>query len=99
MPKIWQNGLTKAANDKALEMYGHNMKTKHGDGFKRHTKLDDAKLCLYMDAFIPKIKSWVRIDADQAKEDNERRRSRARKNSSNKALFSTVSGDEEEEEK
>ena len=34
---------------KILERYGHAMKNKHKDGFKRHIKIDDTKLCLYMD--------------------------------------------------
>ena len=80
---------------KALEMYGHNMKNKHGNGFKRHTKLDDTKLCLYMDAFVPKLKTWVRIEVDQAREDNDRRRSRAIAAAGNKDLLSTLSDGED----
>ena len=80
---------------KALEVYGHHMKTKHGDGFKRHTKLDDEKMCLYMDAYIPRMKSWVRIDVDQAKSDNEKRRKKQVKIMDSNAL-STVSDEEDE---
>ena len=58
---------------KCLEQYGHAMKTKHKAGFKRHIKMDDADTCLYMDAFIPKVKDWVRIDLDVARADNEKR--------------------------
>ena len=85
---------------KTFEQYGHAMREKHGKDFRRHTKLDDTKLCLYMDAFVPKMKAWVRIDVDKAREDNERRRYKASKVAEgNKGLFSTVSEDDEEEEK
>ena len=74
----------------------HNLKNKHGLGFKRHTKLDDSKLCLYMDAFIPKLGEWIRIDVDQAKEDSDKRRSRAKKAVNAKNVLSTLTDDEED---
>ena len=59
---------------KDFEQYGHAMWNKHGKGFKRHIKLNDSQLNLYMDAFIPRAKKWVRIDIEMAREDNRKRR-------------------------
>ena len=53
--------------------YGHAMKVKYGVGFKRHTKLDDSKLCVYMDIFLPKHNSWARVDMDVVRRDNDGR--------------------------
>ena len=61
---------------KACENYGHAMKKKHGAGFKRHTKLDDAELCLYMDLYLPKKKQWTRVDMAAICVDNGARRKR-----------------------
>ena len=82
---------------KTLEMYGHNMKQKHGKQFKRHIKTDDTTLGLYMDAYIPKLKKWTRLDIDTAKEDNNGRREKERK-LSDKGLFSTCGDDGSEDE-
>ena len=58
---------------KACEQYGHAMKSKHGIGFKRHTKLDDSRLCLYVDIYLPKPKVWARVDIDVVRKDNDGR--------------------------
>ena len=61
---------------KSCEQYGHAMKTKHGDGFKRHTKMDDTNQSIYIDMYIPKSQTWVRVDMDMVRRDNKDRQSR-----------------------
>ena len=80
---------------KALEQYGHAMREKHGKDFKRHTKLDDSCLCVYLDVFLPGPKAWVRVDVDLARKDNQKRIARKSK-VSNVNLLSTASDDEAE---
>ena len=58
---------------KSCEQYGHAMKKKHGVGFKRHTKMDDSRLCIYMDMYLPAQKAWVRVDMDVVTKDNTNR--------------------------
>ena len=64
---------------KACEQYGHAMKLKHGKGFKRHTKLDDANMCLYLDMYLPKSEIWARVDMDIVRKDNRGRLQRRQK--------------------
>ena len=80
---------------KYLEKYGHALKAKHKAGFKRHIKLDDSNLCLYMDAFLPKVKEWMRIDVELAREDNARRTKKIA-SAKDKKLLSTVESEDEE---
>ena len=72
------------------------MKSKHKDGFKRHIKMDDSSMCLYIDAFIPRVKEWVRIDVEIAREDNAKRQKK-RTDIVNKDLRTVESDDEEEQ--
>ena len=81
---------------KTFEQYGHSMREKHGSEFKRHTKLDDTRLCLYMDLYLPKAKEWVRVEADHAREDNGTRMKRRAK-VDKKDLFSAVEEEKMEE--
>ena len=64
---------------KACEQYGHAMKNKHGVGFKRHTKLDDSLMCVYMEVYLPKKKTWVRVDMVTVSKDNKGRQARRTK--------------------
>ena len=82
---------------KALEQYGHAMKLKHKDGFRRHIKMDDSGLCLYMDVYLPKQKQWVRVDMDLVKEDNAGRAAKIRK-AVNKNDLRTGNSDSDEDE-
>ena len=36
--------------------------------------MDDSILGLYLDAFIPSLKKWIRINVEHAKDDNKKRR-------------------------
>ena len=65
---------------RALEQYGHAMKGKHGNGFKRHIKMDDMMKCLYIDLYLPKQKEWISVDMDLVLRDNEGRRNKKKKN-------------------
>ena len=67
--------------------------------FKRHTKMDDSRMCLYLDAFIPKLREWVRIDMDVVHKDNEGRLKRRAKLTDKKMLFTTDSAGSDEEDK
>ena len=80
---------------KTLEQYGHAMKQKHKIGFKRHIKLDDSILGLYMDIYLPKQKEWVRIDMELARTDNAGRRAK-KSQAINKKLLSTIESGEED---
>ena len=84
-------------DQKTFEQYGHNMWKKHGKQFKRHIKLDDSSLTLYMDAFIPKIKKWIRIEIDVAREDNSKRKARMETVTDKNLLSTCVEEDEVEE--
>ena len=64
------------ADFKALEQYGHALKSKHKNGFKRHIKLDDSNLSLYLDVFLPSQNKWIRVGVDHAREDNKKRMTR-----------------------
>ena len=79
---------------KALEQYGHNMKTKHKKNFKRHIKIDDSLLCLYIDVFIPKTNQWIRVDMDNVREDNKARLDKKNKGTDKKHLQTCNSDDE-----
>ena len=81
---------------KALEQYGHAMKGKHKAGFKRHIKLDDAILGLYLDCFIPKLREWIRIDMDVARKDN-KNRLKKRTGAAAKNLIYTADSDSEDD--
>ena len=81
---------------KALEQYGHAMKNKHKIGFKRHIKIDDSGLCLYMDIYVPKAKEWIRVDMELVQEDNKKRTAKSAGKVDRKML-STVDSAEEEE--
>ena len=70
------------------------MKEKIGKGFKRHTKLDDALLCLYLDLYLPGPSKWVRVDVELAKTDNIKRQAKQAKKT-DLALLSTASDDDE----
>ena len=83
---------------KCLERYGHALKEKHKEGFKRHIKMDDANMCLYMDAFIPRVKEWVKVDMDLAREDGARR-AKKRSEIAEKKLLYTVESDDEKDDK
>ena len=78
---------------KSLEQYGHAMREKYGREFKRHTKMDDAGLCVYLDVYLPGPKVWMRVDVDLARKDNQQRLAK-KSNTSNSHLLSTASGDE-----
>ena len=85
---------------KALEQYGHALKMKYKKNFKRHIKIDDSLLCLYIDVYIPSTGDWSRVDIEAARADNRARMAKKTKNSS-KHLCShdgSDSGEEEEEE-
>ena len=78
---------------KALEQYGHAMKEKHGRGFKRHIKIDDSALCLYLDVFLPKKEKWIRVDMDHVREDNKKRRKDNNSSSVDFKELSTTEGE------
>ena len=80
---------------KTLERYGHAMKKKHKSNFKRHIKMDDSGLCLYMDAYIPKAGDWVRIDMDIAKADNAKRQKKISQLTEKKLLCTAESDSDE----
>ena len=82
---------------KALEQYGHAMKEKHKEGFKRHIKIDDARQCLYMDVYIPKQKQWARVDMDLVREDNNSRAAKKARTMDKRTLTTAGSSEEEEE--
>ena len=79
---------------KALEQYGHAMKTKHKDGFKRHIKIDDTTMCLYMDVYLPKPKEWMRVDMEHVRADNKARTKKKNSTTDRKQLSTVDSGDE-----
>ena len=81
---------------KLMERYGHAMRIKHKEKFKRHIKMDDACMCIYMDAFVPKVGEWVRIEMDTAREDNAKRMHKKTKGNQRK-LFCTVDSDSDAE--
>ena len=83
------------ADFKALEQYGHALKSKHKNGFKRHIKLDDSCLGLYLDVFLPKQAKWIRVDVEHARMDNKRRTARTMKKSDMDQL--STCGDSEDE--
>ena len=74
---------------KALEQYGHAMKEKHGKNMKRHTKLDDASLCVYLDIYLPRQETWVRVDVDLARKDNQKRQEKKSKKTDSDLLSTT----------
>ena len=82
---------------KALEEYGHAMRGKHGNGFKRHIKIDDTLLCLYLDICLPKQAEWIRVDMEHVLADNKGRRDKKAKKT-DKNLLSTVGSDDEKME-
>ena len=84
------------ADFKALEQYGHAMREKHGKLFKRHIKLDDATLGIYLDVFIPRTKSWVRVDVGLARADNLKRQS-VRSRGTDRDLLTTDDNEEQQE--
>ena len=83
---------------KALEQYGHVMRSKKGPNFKRHIKIDDTLLCLYMDVFLPKNKEWIRVDMDHVFADNKQRRVKKAKKS-NRDLVTANESEVEAEDK
>ena len=88
------------ADFKSLEQYGHALRAKHKAGLKRHIKMDDARLCLYMDVFVPRIKEWTRVDVEMARSDNAARIKRSSKlDEKKRELLSTAVEDDSEEEK
>ena len=91
---------------KSLEQYGHAMREKHGVGFKRHIKLDDSVMGLYMDVYPPQAKQWIRVDMDLVREDNLGRRAKIGLSQKKELLYTSGAkeggrgaGDEEDKEK
>ena len=82
---------------KSLEQYGHAMRGKHGNGLKRHIKMDDSIKGLYIDLYLPKQKEWVRVDLDIANRDNKSRRTQKSKKIPTSQLFTSESAEENDE--
>ena len=83
---------------KQLEQYGHAMREKHGEGLKRHIKMDDAGMFLYIDLYIPKMKQWTRVDMALVKKDNTKRAAKkAVKIDANLLMTADTDGEEEKE--
>ena len=82
---------------KSLEQYGHAMKSKHKEKFKRHIKMDDTLMCLYMDVYIPKTDEWIRVDTEHARADNKERAEKKKKGKiGQKKLLRTCDSGEED---
>ena len=55
-------------------------------------------MCLYLDAYIPKVKDWVRIDMEVVRRDNENRMEKKSKQTDRKILMTTESGSDCEDQ-
>ena len=54
-------------------------------------------MAVYLDVFLPKTKSWVRVDVELARKDNNRRLNKKSKKADND-LLTTASDSEEDKE-